>query len=186
MRFKKHFGLADRHAFLSPSSPAWSNYDEEKLDLRWYTAMNAKRGVALHALAADAIKLKVKFSGKSTIARYVNDAIGYDMEPEQTLYYSENCFGHTDAISFRRNKLKIFDLKNGITPTSMQQLRIYAALFCLEYGFKPFELAEIELRIYQSDDIKREIADPDEIFHIMDTIVMHDKRIEENRREAGL
>ena len=34
----------------------------------------------------------------------------------------------------------------------MEQLEVYAALFCLEYQIKPSEI-EMELRLYQADDI---------------------------------
>lgn len=33
--------------------------------------------------------------------------------------------------------LRIHDLKTGISPVHMDQLLIYAALFCLEYKIKP-------------------------------------------------
>jgi hypothetical protein len=36
---------------------------------------------------------------------YVNDAIGYQMTPEQPIYYSENCVGTADAISFKNDFL---------------------------------------------------------------------------------
>ena len=60
----------------------------------------------------------------------------------------------------------------------MQQLRIYAALFCLEYGYSPRDI-DIELRIYQSDEVLIEIPDPEDILYIMDKIVLSDKRINE-------
>jgi hypothetical protein len=105
------------------------------------------------------------------------------MQPEQILYYSENCFGTTDAIGFRRNSLRIHDLKTGVTQTSHHQLEVYAALFCLEYGFKPFDI-DIELRIYQNDEIGVWEGDSDQITHIMDKIVTFDKRITAIRNEA--
>lgn len=114
---------------------------------------------------------------------YVNDAIGYRMNAEQPLYYSDNCFGTADAVSFRRNKLRVHDLKTGVTPTSEHQLEVYASLFCLEYRFKPMDI-EIEMRIYQNDEARIYLADPNDITHIMDKIVMFDKRINEMRLEA--
>lgn len=60
---------------------------------------------------------------------YVNDAIGFKMTPEQPLFYSENCFGTADAISYRNKLLRIHDLKTGLIPAHMEQLMIYAALF---------------------------------------------------------
>ena len=111
MIFNKHLNLIGQHAFLSASQYAWIRYDDEKLIERFASSMAAKRGTEMHALAHDAIRLGVKLQGKTTIAKYVNDAIGYRMTPEQVLYYSDNCFGTADAIVFRRNKLRVFDLK---------------------------------------------------------------------------
>ena len=119
------------------------------------------------------------------MALYVNDAIGYRMSPEQILYYSDNCFGTADAISFKRNKLRVHDLKTGVTPTSEHQLEVYAALFCLEYRFKPFDIS-IELRIYQNDEVRVYEGDPDQVTHIMDKIVTLDKRLTVLRAEALL
>lgn len=183
MRFDKHLELAGRHAFLSPSNYHWVNYDDDKLDRVYVAQMAAQRGTELHALAEEAIRLGIKFAGKGTVAQFVNDAIGYRMTPEQILYYSYNCFGTADAIGFRRNKLRIHDLKTGVTPSSFKQLEVYAALFCLEYRIKPFDL-EMELRIYQNDAVQAHIPEPDTIFHIMDRIVNFDKRIEQIRSEA--
>ena len=53
---------------------------------------------------------------------------------------------------------------------------IYAALFCLEYRVKPGEI-EIELRIYQNDDILVCNPEADEILPIMDKIVRFDKML---------
>lgn len=138
----------------------------------------AQRGTELHALAHEMIRLGVKLpSSKKTLNMYVNDAIGYRMIPEQILYYSDNCFGTADAIAFRKGRLRIHDLKTGITPASIEQLEIYGALFCLEYQFKPFEL-EIEMRIYQNDEVEIFLADPAVLVHIMDRIITFDKLIE--------
>ena len=178
MLFNAHSNLAGQHAFLGASTYHWINYTDEKLDARFLTAMAAQRGTELHAFASEAIRLGIKLSGsKQTLSRYVNDAIGYRMTPEQILYYSDNCFGTADAISFRRNLLRIHDLKTGVTPTSEHQLEVYAALFCLEYGFKPFDI-DIEMRIYQNDDVRVYPGDPDQVTHIMDKIITFDKRIE--------
>lgn len=184
MILRRHSDLAGKHALiLSPSKHAWVNYDEEKLDRVFMQTMTAKRGTELHQLAHDCIRLGVKLpQRKTTLNMYVNDAIGYKMTPEQILYYSDNAFGSADALAFRRNKLRIHDLKNGVTPVPVTQLEIYAALFCLEYGYRPFDI-EIELRIYQNDEVQIYEADPDVIFHIMDKIVVFSKRIDEMREE---
>lgn len=184
MLFNKHYDLVGHHAFLSASKYHWINYDEEKLDRVFTARMAAQRGTDLHDFALQAIRLGVKLpKSAKTLHLYVNDAIGYRMTPEQILYYSENAFGTADTVSFRRNKLRIHDLKTGLHPCSVHQLEVYAALFCLEYRYKPAEI-EIELRIYQNDEVQIYEGDPDVITHIMDKIVTFDKRINELRLEA--
>lgn len=184
MIFNRHFGLQNAHAFLSPSKYHWVNYDEDKLDRAFMVSQAAKRGTELHAFAHDAIRLGIRMPrSRTTLNLYVNDAIGYRMTPEQMLYYSDNAFGTADAIAFRRNLLRIHDLKTGTTPGSMTQLGVYAALFCLEYGMTPLDIG-IELRIYQNDDFEISEPDPDEIFHIMDRIVVFDKRIKQIKEEV--
>lgn len=184
MLFNKHLNLTGQHAFLSASKYHWINYDEDKLDRVFKARLASQRGTDLHNFALEAIRLGIKLpKTPKTMHLYVNDCIGYRMTPEQILYYSENAFGTADAVSFRKNKLRIFDLKTGLSPCSVHQLEVYAALFCLEYRFKPFEI-EIELRIYQNDEVQIYEADPDVITHIMDKIVMFDKRITALRLEA--
>lgn len=184
MIFNTHSNLAGQHAFLSASRPHWLNYSDEKLDASFFTAMAARRGTRLHDLAAECIRLGVPLPDTSaTLNAYVNDALGFRMTPEQLLYYSDNCFGTTDAIAFRNNKLRIHDLKTGLTHTTEKQLEIYAALFCLEYGIKPHTI-DMELRIYQSDDVREYFPDPDTIVHIMDKIIAFDRRINALKMEA--
>ena len=132
-----------------------------------------ERGTKLHDLAAKCISLGVRLEGDDTLALYVNDAIEYGMRPEQPLYFSEFCFGTADTISFRRNLLRIHDLKTGETPASMDQLEIYAAIFCLEYEIKPSEI-QIELRIYQNGTVIIFEPDVTDIVPIMDQIVYFD------------
>lgn len=148
------------------------------------TAMAAQRGSELHDLAAKLIKLGVKLPRTSkTINDYVNDAIGYRMIPEQVLAYSENAFGTADAISFRDGLLRIHDLKTGTTRASMEQLWVYMAFFCLEFGFKPFEI-QAELRIYQNDEIIVNVPEVPVITEIMSKIVAFDRRLNEIRMES--
>lgn len=188
MRFNDHSRLAGRHArILGASKHHWINYDEEKLERAYFNAQASRRGIDMHKLAMDLIKMGVNLpddpDNPLTINLYVNDAIGYKMIPEQILYYSDECFGTADAICFRQNKLRIHDLKNGINRTSEHQLEIYAALFCLEYEMKPHEI-EMELRIYQNNTAIVYIPDPDFIVHIMDKIKLFDKRITQWNQEA--
>ena len=187
MNFNKHSDLEGKHAFLSPSKISWLRYSKEDLNAAYMNALAVARGTKLHAMAKDLINEGIKVRGnKQTFAAYVNDAIGYGMTPEQVLYFSPNCFGTTDAIFYKDGLLRIHDLKTGVTPAHMEQLEIYAALFMLEYerifGVRPSN-TKTELRIYQSDDIVEETADPDKIESIMETIRTEDSWIEELREE---
>lgn len=183
MNFNKHYELEGLHAFLGPSKHSWLNYDIETLKDRYSSYKAKQRGTELHAFAAEAIRLGIKLvHTNSTLNMYVNDAIGYRMQPEQPLFYSMNCFGTADAISFRKNFLRIHDLKTGVTPASMAQLEIYAALFCLEYEQDPNDI-KIELRIYQSNEIVIHNPEPEDILYIMEKIKVFDERIDELRSE---
>ena len=64
----------------------------------------------------------------------------------------------------------------------MEQLIVYAALFCLEYGVKPGEI-EYELRLYQSDEIVVSNPTVEDIAPVMDKIVTFDRIINDIRRE---
>ena len=178
MNFNDHSELLDKHAFLSPSSYHWVNYTDEKLIDRYETAAASALGTRLHAFAAEAIELGIRLpkNGK-TLNMFVNDAIGYRMTPEQPLFYSFNCFGTADAISFRNDRLRIFDLKTGRNKASMMQLKVYAALFCLEYDVRPAEI-DYDLRIYQNDEVAYEMVEPTEIAYVMDRIITFDHRID--------
>lgn len=184
MIFQRHLELEGRHAFLSPSKYHWIRYDDEKLDAVFRTQMAAQRGSVLHDFASQAIRLGEKLPrSPRTLNLYVNDAIGFRMIPEQPLCYSDNAFGTCDAIAFRRNLLRIHDLKTGVIKTSVNQLEVYAALFCLEYQVKPGTIG-MELRIYQSDEVQIFEPDVNDIVHIMDTIIRFDRRIELLKAEA--
>lgn len=183
MDFNKHSNLRNQHAFLSASKYHWLNYDDAKLADVYYNFLAAQRGVELHDFAARCIELGQKLPrSRKTLNMYVNDAIGYRMTPEQILYYSDNCFGTTDAISFRDNFLRIHDLKTGVTQAHMEQLEIYAGLFCLEYRVKPSDIG-MELRIYQSDEVVVHNPEAVEIDGIIDKIISFDKIINSIKRE---
>lgn len=107
------------------------------------------------------------------VCRYVNDSIGAHMDPEVCLYYSDNCFGHADAINFdeKKGRLLIFDLKTGVSQVKMEQLMIYASLFFLNYREYKVVDTDMELRIYQTNqDILVEKPMADDILHMMDRI----------------
>ena len=181
MRLNRHSDLEGKHAFLAPSSPAWLRYDDQKLERRYLEELAARRGTEEHAFAAQAIKLGHRLPEEpKTLNMFVNDSIGWRLRPEVALFWSVFCFGHADALglSVKQMILRISDLKTGRTATTFDQLIIYAALFCLEYEYKPWDLM-IELRIYQSNKVKFMEADPDEVFRAMDRIIHGTRLIEE-------
>ena len=179
MNFNNHSQLEGQHAFLSASKYHWINYDEEKLVHTFTRYQAAQRGTELHALACQCINLGVKLpKTRNSFNLYVNDAIGFKMQTEQILYFSNNCFGTVDTISFRKNFLRIHDLKTGATPASIKQLMVYNALFCLEYNVKPVEI-ETELRLYQTDEVLIHVPEPEEIYNIMDKIIEFDKKLDQ-------
>lgn len=183
MIFNRHSNLNGLHAPFSPSQSSWLRYDDDKALEVYANRKAAEMGTKLHKWAQDTINLGIKQPrSKKTIYAYVNDAIGFKMDTEVVLYYSDRIFGTADAISFRNNFLRIHDLKTGKTPASMDQLKIYAALFCLEYKMKP-ESIEMELRIYQNDEVLFYNPEPEEIRAIMDHIVHIDKLLEQAERE---
>lgn len=184
MDFNPHSNLVGKHAFLSASKYHWINYDEEKLKTSFERHQAVQMGTRYHELASELITLGVKLPrSQKTLNMYVNDAIGFRMTPEQPLYYSDNCFGTTDAIAFRNEFLRIHDLKTGESPASMSQLEIYTALFCLEYDVKPQDIRK-ELRIYQSDQIIVHEPSDEDILMIMDKIIFFDKCLQRLKLEA--
>lgn len=213
MVFEKHSELIGQHALLSPSQFRWINDTEEELRKRYISSQAAERGTRLHALAHECIELiRLQPRNKDAFNMFVNDAIGFKMASEQPLFYSYNCFGTADAIVYRRGVLRIHDLKTGVTDPHFEQLRLYAALFCLEYQrvvqkmraegyndlyiakcldigpkelhFDPLQMSEIILRIYQFDGFTEEIADPQEIRALMDIIRASDEVIREMKTEG--
>lgn len=194
--FFVHKNLQGLHAPFSASQSSWLRYDDEKVKEVYANRKAAEMGTRLHAWAAETIKLGLKQPrSKKTISAYVNDAIGFKMEPEVVLFYSERFFGTADAICFREEDveindervripvLRIHDLKTGKGRVHMDQLMVYAALFCLEYGIKPGEIF-IELRIYQNDDILCHNPGADEIVPIIDTIIHFDKMLKKLDEEV--
>ena len=177
MNFNNHSRLKGMHAFLGASKFHWINYDENKIADAYLKSLAVERGTVLHDFAAQCITLNQKLPrSEQTLNMYVNDAIGFKMTPEQVLYYSDNCFGTADAISFRNNQLRIHKLKTGAIPAHMEQLEIYAALFCLEYKYSPRDIS-IELRIYQNNEVLRFVPEPEDISEIMEKIKSFDKII---------
>lgn len=174
MNFADHSKLRGLHAPFNPSQPSWLRYDDEKAMNVFLNRKAAERGTALHNWAKNTIDLGIKQPrSKKTLYEYVNDAITYKMSTEVVLYYSEYFWGTADAISFRsvngKNLLRIHDLKTGKGPVHMEQLEIYAALFCLEYRVNPSDI-DMELRIYQNDMVVIHTPTVEDIVPIMDKI----------------
>jgi hypothetical protein len=185
MNFNKHSNLEGQHAFLGASKYHWINYDEKKVAESYSNFLATQKGTALHEFAAQCISLGQKLpKSQKTLNMYVNDAIGFKMVPEQILFYSENCFGTADAIVFRNQLLRIHDLKTGAIPAHMEQLKIYAALFCLEYKIKPSDI-DMELRLYQKDEVLYHNPTAEEIVPIMDKIMTFDKVIRRIKEQEG-
>lgn len=178
MNSNNYSKLRGTHALFSPSNPSWLNYSEERA-IEVYNNMKAKeRGTKLHEMAANLIEENIKQrKTNDTFNMYVNDGIGYKMLPEQVLYYSDYCYGTADTISFRKDLLRIHDLKTGKNPAHMEQLEIYAALYCLEHGIRPSDIG-IELRMYQNDEVIVHNPTSEDIVPIMDQIIMLTKVME--------
>lgn len=187
MRRKYSMALEDiskyegTHAFLSPSQPAWLRYTEDHL-LEMYRQETAQeRGTRIHAWAAETINLGFtqKGSQKNALYLYVNDAIGFHMEPEKLLFHSKYCYGTADSIIFNPKKrlLRIHDLKTGVTKPHADQLRIYAALWCLQNNENPETITFI-CRFYQRTEVIEFSPSGQEIKDIMNIIIMHEKVLE--------
>ena len=187
MRFNIHKNLAGLHATFSPSQSSWLRYDDDKAVEVYNNRKAAEMGTRLHAWAAETINLKQRQpKSKKTLCAYINDAISYHMDTEVVLFYSPYFFGTADAISFRNNVLRIHDLKTGKvgkTEAHMEQLEIYAALFCLEYKYKPGDI-EIELRVYKNDEVVVHTPTAEDILPIMDKIVHLNKLLERMEEEV--
>lgn len=186
MIWNDHSNLKGTHAAFGASRYSWINYTDDKFIASVRNAEAAARGTELHDFAATCIRLKQPLpKTKKTLNMYVNDAIRFHMQPEQILFYSYDFYGTADSIIFRNGLLRVHDLKTGmIVPGHMEQLEIYAALFCLEYQTKPEEI-EMELRLYQADNIIFYNPAPEEIRGIMNKIVHFDKLAKQIRAEEG-
>lgn len=184
LKFNNHNNLHGLHAPFSASRSSWLRYNDERA-IEVYTNLKAaEMGTKLHEWAKKTIDLGIKQpKSKKTIYAYVNDAIGYRMDTEVVLFYSARFFGTADSICFRDNTLRIHDLKTGLKPVHMEQLMVYAALFCLEYKIKPVDI-QIELRIYQNDMIEYHNPTAEELVPIMDKIIHFDKLLQQIDEEG--
>ena len=205
MIFYKHKELEGQHAFLGASQFRWINWTDDILEKRFYSRYAAQIGTIAHEIAADLIQSRLKLRRTDhrmielemyrhyipkgafepehvlfNMLPFVNDSIGFHMESEVILYFSPNAFGTADAIGFNDKELilRISDLKNGITKSHIEQLIVYAALFCLEYRKDPYKI-RTELRIYQNLETLLYIPEPDEIKRFMNLIKSKDKLVKQ-------
>ena len=187
MKFNDHKKLEGAHAVFSPSQSSWLRYNDDKAIEVFLNKKASEIGTRLHQWAKDTIDLRIKQPrSNKTLYAYVNDAIGFKMDTEVVLYYSDRFFGTADAISFRNGVLRIHDLKTGKSgkiEDHIEQLEIYAALFCLEYKMKPGEI-EMELRVYKNDEVLVHNPTAEDILPIMDKIVHLNKLLERMDEEA--
>ena len=142
-------------------------------------ALNEELKHNIKSTVKEKVNVKVKTSSPEEL-----DELLDKMTPEQTLFYSENCFGTADSISYRSGLLRIHDLKTGVIPAHMEQLMIYAALFCLEYKVKPADI-DMELRIYQNNEVLYHNPTAEDIVPIMDKIITFDKVIRKIKEQEG-
>ncbi len=196
MYFNDHHEFEGKHAFLGASQYHWMDWNDEILKQRWINSFAQDIGTIIHELASTCIKKKIKLNESdvnlviitllkngipmnvfnphrilANLMNFVNDCIDENMLSEVILFYSELAFGTTDAIKFDEIKkiLKIKDYKNGRVPAKMNQLLIYAALFCLEYDKNPNDFTT-ELSIYQNEDVVTYFPSANEIQAYMDKI----------------
>lgn len=208
MNFNEHSNLKGKHAVFSPSSYYWIDDTEEEAIKRYCSSFASSEGTILHSLAEDYIRYNMKmtrFDKKQVplallkggipavvvdrlpiddifenLMLYVNDCIGFRMQPEVILWYSDLFFGTADAVSFdeRERLLRISDLKNGVTPAKIDQVVTYDALFRLEYcpllRIRPEDIRS-ELRIYQRGEIQVCTPNPDDVISVMEQIRTLDK-----------
>lgn len=213
MNFNRHFDKEGKHAILSASSWRWLNDDPEALVKRICSHYLSDIGTILHDIARKHIKHRIKLnrydkknvmlelvelgipgvvidtinfeSVYENLMMYVNDCVAYKMTPEVVLKFNDDFFGTTDAIKYEDEirYLRIHDYKSGTTPAHMEQLMIYAALFCLEYGIKPSSLTGCELRIYQACEIAAFNPTADDIQDVIETILSHSNFLRKLREE---
>lgn len=212
MTWNMHSNLIGKHALFNPSGVTWLNYSTEEDGLEQifqrYRAQYATLiGTTMHEYAEKRIRYRLRMtkSDKNSVLmylldkgipisvidmdymfdnlyHYVNDAIGFRMDPEVILFYSDNCYGTTDAIYYRNKELRIHDYKSGRSVPHIEQPLIYAGLFCLEYGVKPKEITT-NLRIYHAEEVLESTPEPEQIESVMTQIIALDKIVDKWKAE---
>ena len=188
MNWNEHKALEGTHAFLGASQFRWINWDDETLTKRFMSHFSTDIGTIIHALASECIKRKIRLSeydinliemelAKNNIPRtaydpkaillnlipFVNDSIDWLMDSEILLFYSYYAYGTADAIGYdeKEKVLRINDYKSGSIEAHIEQLKLYAAYFCLEYHKDPAKMKRIELRIYQNYQVIECVLTPE-------------------------
>lgn len=112
----------------------------------------------------------------ASIRMFVNDSIGFRMESEKQLYFSEYFNGTSDAIKYydKEKLLRVSDLKTGSRPAKIEQVFIYASLYCLQYKLDPLK-TNFETRIYQNGEIYIEQPFGEDIADIVQNIIHKNK-----------
>lgn len=211
MDLEKYLAEHDNvHALFAPSQPSWIRYENEEQIISKLKSYYAQAiGTLTHEKAKVCIEKRKKLNKSSSILLelyllehevpeavidiqdlypnfmlYVNDCISMKMLPEQKIGYSKYCFGTVDAISFKKNLLRINDLKTGKLPAKMDQLKSYAALYCLKNDIQPNAI-KTELRIYQGSEVNLYCPSGDEIRDVMDRIVVTSNIVENYLKRLG-
>ena len=101
MLFNNHYNLEGLHAPFGASKSSWLRYDDDKIVDYYKNMKAAELGTKLHEWAKSTIDLGIKQPrSKKTIYSYVNDAIGFGMNTEVVLFYSERFFRHCRCYIF--------------------------------------------------------------------------------------
>lgn len=117
---------------------------------------------------------------------FICDSIGFRMASEQKLSVSNIIEGTADAVRFypKENLLRVSDLKTGSRPAKIEQVYIYAALYCYENRLDPLK-TNFETRIYQNGEIYIEQPDGETIASTLKDILHLNEVIKKFERGEG-
>ena len=101
MVFNNHYNLEGLHAPFGASKSSWLRYDDNKIVDYYKNMKAAELGTKMYEWAKNTIDLGIKQPrSKKTLYSYVNDAIGFKMNTEVVLFYSERFFRHCRCYFF--------------------------------------------------------------------------------------
>lgn len=117
---------------------------------------------------------------------FICDSIGFRMESEQKLSVSKIIEGTADAVRYypKENLLRVSDLKTGSRPAKIEQVFVYAALYCYENRLDPLK-TNFETRIYQNGEVYIEHPSGDVISNALNISLHLDEVVEKFRRGEG-